>query len=88
MEIKVRDFLGANFETEDAIVLRNYIKQNIDNKIILDFSDINKVSTLFLCCLFTDLINEEGRDYIVSHVNVKNLSNSTDYRRVVLGTAF
>ncbi|WP_055665752.1 STAS-like domain-containing protein [Desnuesiella massiliensis] len=88
MDIKVKEVLGTKFSDEDAIVLRNYIKANMDKELILDFSDINKVPTTFLCCLFTELIYTEGRDYIFSRINVKNLSNYRDYRRVVLGTAF
>ncbi|MBU5592189.1 STAS-like domain-containing protein [Clostridium sp. MSJ-4] len=88
MNIKVKDIIGTNFENEDAIVLREYIKQHIGAPIMLDFSDIDKVSTSFLCCLFTDLINSEGRDYIAANVDVKNLSNTRDLRRVLLGTAF
>jgi len=34
------------------------------------------------------MINKEGRDNIISKINVKNLSNYTDYSRVVAGTTF
>lgn len=88
MDIKVKDIIGTNFENEDAIVLREHIRENLNHGVILDFSDINKVSTSFLCCLFTDLIYTEGRDYIFRQINVKNLSNHRDFTRVVLGTAF
>ena len=36
----------------------------------------------------TDMINKEGRENIISKINVKNLSNYTDYSRVILGTTF
>jgi hypothetical protein len=87
-DIKVSEIIGTNFENEDAILLRGVIKQYIEGPIVLDFAGIKKVPTTFLCCLFTDIINSQGRDYVASHINVKNMSNFTDYKRVVLGTAF
>ena len=47
-----------------------------------------RVPSTFLICLFNDLINKFGRDYIFKQIDVKNLSNYSDYSRVVLGTAF
>ncbi|SHI87236.1 protein of unknown function [Clostridium amylolyticum] len=88
LDIKVKDFLGKEFAVEDAILLRGYIYDNIGEKIVLDFSDIEKVPSTFFYCLFSELMSNQGRDYVFSHVNVKNLSNSNDYNRVVLGTTF
>ncbi len=34
------------------------------------------------------MINKKGRENIISKINVKNLSNYTDYSRVVAGTTF
>lgn len=88
MKINVREFLGENFVVEDAILLREFIQENIGQDIELDFEGFERIPTTFLCCLFTDLINKNGRDFIISHINVKNLSNSKDYSRVVRGTTF
>ncbi|MGM9973298.1 MAG: STAS-like domain-containing protein [Clostridiaceae bacterium] len=88
LNVKVRDFLGENFGIEDAILLREWIKSNINEKITLDFDDIDKVPSTFFCCLFSDLIYKMGREFIFSNINVKNLSNRNDYNRVVLGTSF
>ncbi|WP_040214270.1 STAS-like domain-containing protein [Clostridium polynesiense] len=88
LNVKVKDFLGESFAVEDAILLRGFILDNIGQDIQLDFSDIDKVPTTFLCCLFSELINTQGRDYIFRHINVKNLSNINNYNRVVLGTSF
>lgn len=88
MDIKVKDFLGENFAVEDAILLREVIKNNIDEDITLDFEGIERVSTTFLNCLFGDLINKIGRMEIFNAIGVKNLSNYNDYSRVVLGTTF
>ena len=86
--IKVTDIIGSNLENEDAILLRGCIEGSLGSEIVLDFAGIFRVPTTFLCCLLTDLINKNGRDYIASHVRVKNLTNITDYNRVLLGTAF
>lgn len=88
MIINVREFLGKDYSIEDAIVLREYIQENIDKKIELDFEGLDRIPTTFLCCLFTDLINRQGRDYIIENIGVKNLSNYRDYSRVVIGTTF
>lgn len=88
MKINVRELLGDKINVEDAIILRDYIENNLDGNVELDFNGIDRVSTAFLTCLFTDIINKVGRDNIISKINVKNLSNYTDYSRVVAGTTF
>lgn len=82
------DYLGENFAVEDAILLRYVISENISRNIVLDFDGVDRIPSTFLCCLFTDLINAQGRDFIINHINVKNLSNYEDYSRVVKGTTF
>ncbi|MGL5352492.1 MAG: STAS-like domain-containing protein [Clostridium sp.] len=88
MDIKVRDVLGENISIEDAFLLREIIRTNINIGVSLDFEGFEKVSSVFLNSLLSDLINKFGREYIFRQVNVKNLSNYKDYSRVVLGTAF
>ena len=92
MEVLVKSIIGINFNNDDAIVLREFIRgllsEETRDEVILDFSDIERVPTTFFCSLLTDLINTKGRDYIIDKLDVKNLSNSRDYRRVLLGTAF
>lgn len=88
MEIKVREILGETVAVEDAIVLRSYINKYINEKITLDFEGFAKIPTTFLNCLFYDLMNLVGRDYIINNINVKNMSNYCDYSRVVRGTTF
>lgn len=82
------DYLGKNFGVEDAILLRSIIAANINSNIVLDFDGVKRIPSTFLCCLFTDLINAQGRNFIINHINVKNLSNYADFSRVVKGTAF
>ncbi|MGL4740494.1 MAG: STAS-like domain-containing protein [Sarcina sp.] len=88
MEIRVKEYLGENLRAEDAIVLRSVMDSNIENGINLNFEGINKVSTTFLTSLFSDLIYRKGRKQIIDKINVKNLSNKSDYSRVVMGTTF
>lgn len=88
MEIRVSEFLGTQLRNEDAIILRGIINGNLNDTIELNFDGIEKVSTTFLTCLFNDLIYRNGRDCIINKINVKNLSNTSDYSRVVRGTTF
>lgn len=88
MEIIVSNFLGTKLNNEDAIILRGIIDKNLNENIELNFEGIEKVSTTFLTCLFNDLIYRNGRECIIDKVNVKNLSNTNDYSRVVRGTTF
>lgn len=87
-DIKVKEVLGKECYVEDAIVLRDIIKNNLVNGIALDFHGIERISTTFLNCLLNDLIVKYGRKYVFQHIDVKNLSNTKDYSRVVLGTTF
>ncbi len=88
IDINVKKTIGERYSVEDAILLREVINNNIDSKIVLDFEGISKISTAFLTTLFNDLILKFGREYIFKQINVKNISNYSDYSRVVLGTAF
>ena len=80
--VKVREILGKECNIEDAILLREIIR------IQLDFEGVNRVATTFLNCLLNDLITKYGRKYVFQQVDVKNLSNVRDFSRVVLGTTF
>ena len=77
MNIRIKDFLGESYLIED-----------LDTGVTLDFDGLERIPSTFLICLFNDLINKFGRDYIFKQIDVKNLSNYSDYSRVVLGTAF
>lgn len=88
MEIKVKDILGEDITIEDAILLREIIKNNLNVGVSLDFGGFKRIPTTFLNMLFGDLINSFGRSFIFKQIDVKNLSNYTDYSRVVLGTTF
>lgn len=88
MDIRIKDILGEDISIEDAILLREMIRNNLDAGVVLDFQGIDRVPSTFLNLLFGDLINRFGRDFIFEQVSVKNLSNYKDYFRVVLGTSF
>lgn len=61
MKINVREFLGDKIHVEDAIILRDYIENNLNENVELDFDGIDRVSTTFLTCLFTNMINKKGK---------------------------
>lgn len=86
--IKVKDYIGNHLKAEDAILLRDVVKQNLKQDVLLDFKDVDRVSSTFFYNLLTDIMYKEGRDYVANHVDVKNLSNIKDFRRVLFGTAF
>ncbi|MGL4759992.1 MAG: STAS-like domain-containing protein [Sarcina sp.] len=88
MEIRVKEYLGNTLNNEDAIILRGLINNNLGSEIELDFAGIDRVPTTFLSCLFNDLIYRNGREAVIEQINVKNLSNRSDYSRVVRGTTF
>jgi len=88
VEIKVREILGEDINIEDAILLREMIRNSLNIGVLLDFEGFKRIPTTFLNMLFNDLINSFGRDFIFKQIDVKNLSNYTDYSRVLLGTTF
>lgn len=87
MMINVREFLGENFGIEDAIFLREAIKDSKE-AVVLDFEGLKRVPSTFFISLFQDLINQQGREAIFNNVSVKNLTNANDFSRVVMGTTF
>ena len=86
--IRIKDILGKEYNIEDAILLREIIRNNLIDVIELDFAGFDRIPTTFLNCLLSDLIVKFDRKYIFQQIGVKNLSNSRDYSRVVLGTTF
>ena len=88
MEIKVKDILGEEITVEDAILLREIIRNNLNVGVVLDFEGFKRVPSTFINLLVGELLNSFGRDFIFRQISVKNLSNYTDYSRVVLGTTF
>ena len=88
MEIKVKDVLGEEITIEDAILIREMIRNNLNVGVALDFEGFDRVPSTFINMLVGDLLNSFGREFIFKQIYVKNLSNYTDYSRVVLGTTF
>lgn len=88
MVINIKEKLGEKVHIEDAILLRDMVKSNLDKGVVLDFKGLGNIPSTFLNVLLEDLINESGRETIFNKINVKNLSNIHDFSRVVLGTSF
>lgn len=87
-EINVKEVIGQEFNTEDAIIVKRLIKENINDEVTLDFEGINNVPSGFFASLLYDIMGIIGRDYFISHLSVKNLSNIKDFQRVLWGTSF
>ncbi len=87
-ELKVRDLLGTDVKCEDAIIVKRMIKQTLPEKVVLDFENVHNIPGGFFANLLTDLISTKTRDYVASTIDVKNLSNEKDFKRVLLGTSF
>lgn len=83
--VNVKDIIGVDFTCTDAILLKGSIKSKLNDTVILDFNGLNKVPTTFFYNLLSDVIYENGRQYIFDHVKVKNLTNHSDYNMVLLG---
>lgn len=86
-EIIIREIIGCKYGAEDAILIKREVKENLKEGVMLNFDGI-RATCSFLSTIFTDLILTFGRDYIISKVNIKNLSNDKAFKRVVIGTAF
>ncbi|QGU96276.1 DUF4325 domain-containing protein [Clostridium bovifaecis] len=87
-EIMIKDVLGTNVKLEDAIILKRMMDLYIDNSIVLDFENIKDVSCAFFATLLTELFCKKGREYVLSHLKVKNLTNTKAFDRVAYGTSF
>lgn len=86
-EVKVKELIGTELRNEDAIILKELISENLQNKIVLDFEDTKTIPGTFFASLLTELISTKTRDYVASNIIVKNLSNEDDFRKVLLGTS-
>lgn len=86
--ILVKDFIGETIQVEDAVLIKSVIKDNLDENIILDFEGTREVPISFFASLLYDMMYTKGRDYVMEHLGVKNLSNMCDFNRVIKGTAF
>ena len=52
MEIKVKEILGEDIIIEDAILLREIIRKNINSGVSLDFEGFKRIPTTFFNMLF------------------------------------
>lgn len=86
-ELKIREIIGTEVKSEDAIIIKRLIKENLPDKVVLDFENVKQVSGGFFPNLLTDLISTKTREYMISVLSVKNLSNEKDFNRVLFGTS-
>lgn len=85
--INVKQVIGADFTCEDAILLKKDVLTNGDVTTVLDFDGISDVPTTFFYNLFSDLLYTSDRKKAFEHIKIKNLINTDNYNKVVLGTA-
>lgn len=88
--IIIKDVLGYNLNYEDGVILRQVLKKSLKDSIILDFKEVDTIVTSFFATLLTDSIFGCGREYVLSHLKVKNLTNSAlkNFTRVIYGTSY
>ncbi|MCY6370030.1 hypothetical protein [Clostridium ganghwense] len=86
-EININDFLGEEIKYEDEVLLREFVEDNIDESIIIDFQNRKDIPITLFSSLLTEMMCKKGRDYIASHLTVKNLPNIKAFKRVINGTS-
>lgn len=75
--INVKDTIKNNLDHEDGSRLYHAIKSSIkDDKIVLDFSDVEIVTSSFLNTSFRILTAEYGYDFLKEHLQIKNTNSS------------
>lgn len=87
-EIMVKEVLGAKIRPEDAIILKEMIDGYLDDNIILDFSDMKNIPCSFFTSLLTEMMYKRGRNNVIEHLKVKNLTNQKAFSRILLGTSY
>lgn len=80
--IKVSDIVSNAFSSEQAALLKEEMKKHLDNKekIVLDFTGIDKYTTLFFnfsTGYFIGKMGKENYDKLVVLENLSNLGQST-----------
>jgi len=88
-EIRVKEIIGSKAVATDAIIIKELIKEPLskDESVKIDFNEVSGIDCLFLSALFTNLICNLGRKFIINHIEAINLKNYDNYNRVVYGTA-
>jgi len=88
-EIRVKEIIGSKAVATDAIIIKELIKEPLskDESVKIDFNEVSGIDCFFLSALFTNLICNLGRKFIINHIEAINLKNYDNYNRVVYGTA-
>ncbi|QAT41486.1 DUF4325 domain-containing protein [Clostridium sp. JN-9] len=86
--ILVKDVVGSRVDPEDGILLKESVKESLNEKVVLDFAGIGKVPVSFFANMLTEyLMNRKDRSLIEKNISVKNLDNAKDFTRVLMGTS-
>lgn len=86
-EIKINDFLGEELRHEDTVLLKVFIKENIEEGIVIDFQNRKNIPITVFSSILVEMMCEKGRDYVTEHLRVKNLPNVKAFKRVLKGTS-
>ena len=84
----IKNITGGNTSQEEATLLKQIIYENIEEYIELDFLDMDKIPSTFFFTLFSDLIYNKGRNFIIDRIKIVNLKNPDAYNRMINGTNF
>lgn len=88
--LNLKERLGDTLLIEDAVVLRQELQSDInDKKITLNFQNIYSIPNNFFSTLLVPLQESVGRDVLFNNLNVINLTNKEkdNYERVYYGTS-
>ena len=85
--IEIKKIIGEKPICEDALLIKREVMNNLQGLVVLDFDGVHEILLMFFYCLFSELLYNSDRNYILSHVEVKNLTNEDVFRMVVRGTA-
>ena len=83
-----KNITGGKTSQEEATLLKQIIYENIEEYIELDFLDMDKITSTFFFTLFSDLIYNKGRNFIIDRIKIVNLKNPDAYNRMINGTNF
>ena len=88
VKLVVKNITDGNTSQDDATLLKQIIHENIGQYIELDFSGIDKIPSTFFFTLFSDLIYNKGRNFIIDKIKITNLKNPDAFNRMIKGTNF
>lgn len=88
VKLIVKNITGGNTSQDEATLLKQIIYENLEEYIELDFLGMDKIPSTFFFTLFSDLIYNKGRNFIIDRIKITNLKNPDAYNRMINGTNF